>query len=88
MEDIVRVFRLDGAADLMKVAADSWHRRFIVLASSARTAHTLAKALTGAIMTQMQSAVVGGAVPTASVPASAAAIAAVRYSIVFKAVRL
>ena len=60
-DDIVRVFRLDDAADLMKVAADSWHRRFIVLASSARTAHTLAKALTGAIMTRMQSAVVADA---------------------------
>ena len=60
-DDIVRVFRLDDAADLMKVAADSWHRRFIVLASSARTAHTRAKALTGAIMTQMQSAVVAEA---------------------------
>jgi hypothetical protein len=60
-DDIVAVFRLDGAADLMKVAADSWHRRFIVLASSARTAHTRAKALTGAIMTRMQSAVVADA---------------------------
>lgn len=60
-DDIVGVFRLDGAADLMKVAADSWHRRFIMLASSARTAHTRAKALTGAIMTRMQSAVVADA---------------------------
>jgi hypothetical protein len=72
-DDIVRVFRLDGAADLMKVAADSWHRRFIVLASSARTAHTRAKALTGAIMTRMQSAVVADADADADAGAGGAA---------------
>lgn len=59
-DDVVAVFRLDGADELWKLAADSWHRRFIPMASAAAQAHELARALTGAIMTQMQSAVVGG----------------------------
>jgi hypothetical protein len=60
LDDVVAVFRLDGADRLSKLAADSWHRRFIPMASAAAQAHELARALTGAIMTQMQSAVVGG----------------------------
>ena len=60
-DDVVAVFRLDGADGLWKLAADSWHRRFIPMVSSASQAHKVARALTGAIMTQMQSAVVGGA---------------------------
>ena len=59
-DDVVAVFRLDGADRLWKLAADSWHRRFIPMASAAAQAHKVARALTGAIMTQMQSAVVGG----------------------------
>ena len=60
-DDVIAVFRLDGADELWKLAADSWHRRFIPMVSSASQAHKVARALTGAIMTQMQSAVVGGA---------------------------